>query len=105
MAKAVNEAEFKALLAENAPIVIDFWAPWCGPCKQVAPVIEELSAEFAGKINVVKCDVDENPDLAGEYNIRTIPTILFIKDGEIKEKHVGSASKDVLKAKFEALLS
>lgn len=105
MAKAVNEAEFKALLAENTPIVIDFWAPWCGPCKQVAPVVEELSAEFAGKINVVKCDVDENPDLAGEYNIRTIPTILFIKDGEIKEKHVGSASKDVLKAKFEALLS
>lgn len=104
MAQAVNAAQFKALLAEEKPIVIDFWATWCGPCRQVAPIVEELSEEFAGKINVVKCDVDENADLAAEYNIRTIPTILFIKGGQVVEKHVGSAPKDVLKAKFEALL-
>lgn len=83
---------------------MDFWAPWCGPCKMVGPIIDELAAEYEGKVIIGKCDVDENGDVASEYGIRNIPTVLFFKDGQVVDKQVGSAQKSAYVAKIEALL-
>ena len=88
----------------DLPAVIDFYATWCGPCKKIAPIIEELAAEFDGKIAVGKCDVDENDEIAAQYGIRNIPTVLFIKDGQVVDKHVGAAPKSLFDEKFKALL-
>ena len=85
-------------------ITIDFWAEWCGPCRMVAPVVEELSHEYEGKVLVTKLDVDSNPDAAVKFGIRNIPTILFIKNGEVVDKHVGAAPKSALAAKIDAIL-
>lgn len=84
--------------------MLDFYATWCGPCKKIAPIIEELAAEFDGKIAVGKCDVDENDEIAAQYGIRNIPTVLFIKDGQVVDKHVGAAPKSLFDEKFKALL-
>ena len=86
------------------PLVVDFWATWCGPCRMIAPIIEELAKEYDGKINVGKCDVEECDDIAAEFGIRNIPTILFFKGGEIVDKMVGAASKSKIEEKFKALL-
>ena len=86
------------------PLVVDFWATWCGPCRMVAPIIEELAAAYDGKIVVGKCDVEENDDLAAEFGIRNIPTILFFKNGEIVDKLIGAQPKAKLEEKFQALL-
>ena len=99
MALEITDNNFKEILAEGKPVVIDFWAPWCGPCKMVGPIIEELAGEYEGK-----CDVDENGDVAAEYGIRNIPTVLFFKNGELVDKQVGSAPKPTYAAKIEALL-
>lgn len=105
MALAITDSNYQALLAEGKPVVIDFWAPWCGPCKMVGPIIDELAAEYDGKVNIGKCDVDENGDVAAQYGIRNIPTVLFFKDGKLVDKQVGSAPKPTYVAKIEALLS
>ena len=97
MALEITDNNFKEILAEGKPVVIDFWAPWCGPCKMVGPIIEELAGEYEG-------DVDENGDVAAEYGIRNIPTVLFFKNGELVDKQVGSAPKPTYAAKIEALL-
>ena len=76
---------------------MDFWAPWCGPCKMVGPIIDELATEYEGKVIIGKCDVDENGDVAAEYGIRNIPTVLFFKNGELVDKQVGSAPKSALR--------
>ncbi len=92
------------LTAQGLPAVLDFYATWCGPCKKIAPILEELAGEYDGKIVVGKCDVDENDELAAQYGIRNIPTVLFIKNGEIVDKHVGAAPKSAFDEKFKALL-
>ncbi|MBS1306504.1 MULTISPECIES: thioredoxin [Bacteroides] len=104
MALEITDNNFKEILAEGKPVVIDFWAPWCGPCKMVGPIIDELAGEYEGKVLIGKCDVDENGDVAAEYGIRNIPTVLFFKNGELVDKQVGSAPKSVYVTKIEALL-
>ena len=104
MALNIKDDNFEAIVAEGKPVVLDFWATWCGPCKQIAPYIEELAEEYKDKVNIGKCDVDENGDVAAEYGIRNIPTVLFFKNGELVDKQVGSAPKPTYAAKIEALL-
>lgn len=104
MAFKVTNENFEALLAEGKPVVIDFWAEWCGPCKKIGPIIDELATEYEDKVKVVKCDVEEADDIAAQYGIRNIPTILFIKGGEILDKQIGATDKATLVAKIEALL-
>lgn len=104
MAKEITDANFAALVAEGKPMIVDFWATWCGPCQMVLPLIEELSAEYEGRINIGKVNVDENTELPMQYGVRNIPTILFIKDGQVQKKLVGAQSKAVLKEEAEKLL-
>ena len=101
--KITNE-NYESYKNGNLPLVIDFWATWCGPCRAIAPIIEELANEYDGKIVVGKCDVEENDDLAMEFGIRNIPTILFIKDGVVVDKHVGASTKSKLQEKFDKLV-
>ena len=104
MALEITVSNFQEILAEGKPVVMDFWAPWCGPCKMVGPIIDELATEYEGKVIIGKCDVDENGDVAAEYGIRNIPTVLFFKNGELVDKQVGSAPKSAYVAKIEAIL-
>ncbi len=104
MAFVFTDANFKNEVESGKPIVIDFWAEWCGPCRMVTPIIEELAAEYEGKVLIGKMNVDENADTPSEFSVRNIPTILFIKDGKVVDKHVGAASKAVLKEKVDGLL-
>ena len=104
MATNVTNENAKEFMATELPIVLDFSAAWCGPCKQLAPIIEELSEEYAGRIAVGKCDIEEADDLTIEYGIRNVPTVLFINDGKVVDRFVGSKSKGDVQAKFEALL-
>ena len=104
MALEITDSNFHEILAEGKPVVMDFWAPWCGPCKMVGPIIDELATEYEGKVIIGKCDVDENGDVAAEYGIRNIPTVLFFKNGELVDKQVGSAPKSAYVAKIEAIL-
>jgi thioredoxin 1 len=85
-------------------VMVDFWATWCGPCKIVAPVVEELAQEYAGKVNFAKVNTDENPDLASRYNIRGIPTLIFYKDGKVLDQVVGAVPKAQLKSKIDTFL-
>lgn len=86
------------------PLVVDLWATWCGPCKKIGPIISELAEEYDGKIVVGKCDVEENDDIAMEYGVRSVPTILFFKNGQLVDKFVGAAKKSDFDEKFKALL-
>ena len=104
METKITSSNFETLKNGELPLVVDFWATWCGPCRMIAPIIEELAKEYDGKINVGKCDVEECDDIAAEFGIRNIPTILFFKGGEIVDKMVGAASKSKIGEKFKALL-
>ena len=104
METKITSSNFETLKNGELPLVVDFWATWCGPCRMIAPIIEELAKEYDGKINVGKCDVEECDDIAAEFGIRNIPTILFFKGGEIVDKMVGAASKSKIEEKFTALL-
>jgi thioredoxin 1 len=105
MAIEITDANYKELMADTSkPVVIDFWATWCGPCRMVGPVIEELAKEYEGKVVIGKCNVDDNEDLTTEFGIRNIPTILFFKNGEVVDKLIGAQSKEKFVEKFEALL-
>ena len=104
MVRDLNEQDFETAVAEKKVSLIDFWAPWCGPCRMIAPIVEELAKEYDGRIAVGKCDVEENDELAAEYGIRNIPTLLFFKDGKLVDKIVGAVSKPKLQEKFDTLL-
>ena len=104
MALAVTKENFEELIASGKPVVIDFWAEWCGPCRNIAPIIDELATEYADKVIIGKCDVEDNDDIVGKYGVRNIPTVIFLKDGEIVDKQVGATSKDAFVAKIEKLL-
>jgi thioredoxin 1 len=105
MAVEFTDSNFEELvLKADKPVLVDFWAEWCGPCRMVGPVVEELAGEYDGKAVVGKVNVDENPEISAKYGIRSIPTILFIKDGEIVDRSVGAAAKASLAEKLDAQL-
>ena len=101
----VNEATFQSTVLESAvPVIVDFWAQWCPPCKMIAPFLEQMAGEYDGKAVICKVDVDSNPTLAQKYGVRSIPTLLFIKGGEVKDNVVGALPKDQLVKRLDALL-
>jgi thioredoxin 1 len=105
MALEINDKNFEELVAKsNKPVLIDFWAEWCGPCRMVGPVVNELATEYEGKAIIGKVNVDDNPGITSKFGIRNIPTILFFKNGEIRDKQVGAVSKSVLVQKLDALM-
>lgn len=104
MEVTITTENFESLKNGEKPLVVDFWATWCGPCRAIAPYIEELAKEYDGKIVVGKCDVEENDDIVMEFGVRNIPTILFFKNGEVVDRLVGGQSKSAIQKKFEALL-
>ncbi|MBQ5776034.1 MAG: thioredoxin [Bacteroidaceae bacterium] len=104
MALKFTDELAKELIASGKPVVIDFWAEWCGPCRQIGPFVDELAAQYEGQVTIGKYNVDEGDEISGEYGIRNIPTLLFFKDGKLVDKHVGSANKAQLEEKVKALL-
>ena len=105
MALEITDANFEEIvLKADKPVIIDFWAVWCGPCRMVGPLVEEIGVEYEGKAIVGKVDVDNNPGVSAKFGIRNIPTILFFKNGEIVDKQVGAVPKQVLANKLEAIL-
>ena len=104
MAHVVTDANFAETLNTDKLVVVDFWATWCGPCKAIAPIVDELATEYEGKALICKCNVDECDDVPMNYNIRSIQTLLFFKNGEVIDRHVGAASKADLAAKIDANL-
>ncbi|MDE5611238.1 MAG: thioredoxin [Odoribacter sp.] len=105
MAIAVNDSNFEEIvLKSEQPVLVDFWAEWCGPCKMMLPIVEEISKEFEGKLTVAKVDVDSSQGTAAKFGIRNIPTILFFKGGAVVDKQVGAVPKAALVGKIEKLL-
>lgn len=104
MALEITNSNYQDLIASGEPVVIDFWAEWCGPCRMVAPLIDELSKEYEGRVKIGKCDVDSNDEVAAEFKVRNIPTIIFIKGGKVVDKQVGAATKSALEDKIKSLL-
>jgi thioredoxin 1 len=105
MAIEVNDSNFEEVVIKSEkPVLVDFWAEWCGPCRMIAPTIEDMAREFSDKAVVAKCNVDDSPQVAIKYSIRSIPTILFFKEGKIADKQVGAVPKNVLANKLKSLL-
>ncbi|MFA5264059.1 MAG: thioredoxin [Opitutaceae bacterium] len=101
----LNTENFKTVISgATTPVLVDFWAPWCGPCKAIAPILDELAEELAGKLRIAKVNIDENDTLAAEYNVRAIPTMLLFKGGQIADQYVGMVAKAALKEKLVAKL-
>ncbi len=99
-----NDENLKEIIASGKPVVVDFWATWCGPCRMIAPIVEELAAKYNGKVIIGKYDVDEGADMAADFGVRNIPTLLFFKDGKLVDRNVGSTTLEALEAKVKALL-
>ena len=105
MALEVNDSNFdEVVIKSDKPVIVDFWAEWCGPCRMIAPIVEELSIEYSGKVVVAKCDVDNSPGVASKFGIRNIPTVLFFKDGKIADKQIGAVPKSNFVTKLNALI-
>ncbi len=104
MAQVFTDSNIKEVIESGKPVVVDFWAEWCGPCRMVGPIVEELAEEYAGKVEIGKIDVDENPETPAEYGIRNIPTILFFKDGKVVDKQVGAGNRSMIEEKIKGLL-
>ncbi|MDD7461524.1 MAG: thioredoxin [Prevotella sp.] len=104
MAVKITAENFESYKNGELPLVVDFWATWCGPCKMVGPIIEELAGDYEGKVVIGKCDVEESDELAAQFGVRSIPTILFFKGGELVDKFVGATNKETLEAKVQSLL-
>ena len=104
MALAITKENFQEVISSQLPVVIDFWAEWCGPCRMVGPIVEELANDYADKAIVGKCDVDSNDEIAAQFSIRNIPTIIFVKGGQVVDKQVGATTKAALAEKLNKLL-
>lgn len=104
MGKAVEitDSNFNDIINSDQPVLVDFWAEWCGPCKMIAPVVEELASEYDGKAVIGKVDVDSNPEVSAKFGIRSIPTLLVFKNGEVVDKQIGAVPKNVLSQKLDA---
>ena len=100
----ITKDNFSEILNAGKPVVVDFWATWCGPCRRVAPIIEELAQEYADKVIVGKVDVEDQDELAFQFGIRNIPTVLFLKDGQVVDKIVGATTKNAYEEKIQAML-
>lgn len=102
----VTDNNFKTeVIGSDQPVLVDFWATWCGPCRMIAPMIEELAGQFEGRAKIAKLDVDQNPQTAMQFGIRSIPTLLFFKDGQVVDQLIGASSKKALAEKLESLTS
>ena len=101
----ITDANFEEILKTDKPVLVDFWAEWCGPCKMIGPVVKELAADYDGKAVIAKVNVDENPATAAQFGIRSIPTLLVFKGGEIVDKQIGAVPKAVLAGKLDAQLN
>jgi thioredoxin 1 len=105
MAVEITDANFdEVVMQSDKPVVVDFWAAWCGPCRMVGPIIDELHSEYEGKAVIGKVDVDKNPGVSAKFGVRNIPTILFVKNGEVVDKSVGAVPKAQLASKLDAML-
>lgn len=106
MALEITDANFEeVVMKSDKPVLVDFWAEWCGPCRMVGPVVEEISKDYDGRAVVGKVDVDNNPQISAKFGIRNIPTILFIKNGQVVDKQVGAVPKSILSGKLDAQLT
>lgn len=105
MAKAVTEANYAEIVEKSDKLVlIDFWAEWCGPCRMIGPIVEQLAQEYEGKALILKCDVDENSEIANKFSIRNIPTLVFVKNGQAVDKLVGAVQKSKIVEKLDSLM-
>jgi thioredoxin 1 len=107
MGKAIEitDSNFNDIINSDKPVLVDFWAEWCGPCKMIGPVVEELAGDYEGKAVVGKVDVDSNPEVSAKFGIRSIPTLLVFKNGQVVDKQVGAVSKNVLSQKLDAQMA
>ncbi|MGI6312833.1 MAG: thioredoxin [Candidatus Cryptobacteroides sp.] len=102
--QVANNKNFKDILASSRLVLVDFWASWCGPCRMLSPIVDDIAKEFEGKIEVAKCNIDDAEEVAAQYGIRSIPTLLFFKDGEVADKTVGFVNKAEIEKRINNLL-
>ena len=105
MAQALTDSNFSELVEQaQMPVVVDFWATWCGPCRMISPIVDKMAEKYEGKVNVVKCNVDESTDILMKFGIRNIPTLLFFKGGELVDRVVGAVSQAEIEKHIEKIL-